>query len=119
MNRIMESGAVEMNVVLYPEDGGWIAQGLEFDITARGGTPNEAAKRFDAKVGAELVMSAELGDVHPLAGVAPAPQKFWQMFSGADMRVQKDETPMRLADTANTPRVRPNIRIASEPLVAA
>ena len=77
----------EINVVIYPEDGIWIAQGLQFDITARGSTPNEAVKRFDAKVGAELVMSLDLGDNHPLAGVAPAPKKFWQMFESAELRV--------------------------------
>ena len=72
---------LKMDVVLYPEDGIWIAQCLQFDITARGKTPPEAAKRFDAKVGAELIMSLDVGDKSPLAGVGPAPQKFWQMWN--------------------------------------
>ena len=32
---MMPRETIEMSVVLYPEDGHWIAQGLEFDITAR------------------------------------------------------------------------------------
>jgi hypothetical protein len=69
-----------VSVILYPEDGFWIAQGIEFDITARGRSPIEASERFSDKFATELVMSKELGDGEPLAGVGAAPQEFWFMY---------------------------------------
>jgi hypothetical protein len=60
--------ALEMDVVLYQEDESWIAQGLQFDATARGDSPTQASDRFDAKLGAELIMSLELEDEAPLSG---------------------------------------------------
>ena len=111
------STPLEISVVLYPENGLWIAQGLEFDIVARGMTPNEASKRFDAKVGAELVMSTELNDERPLSGVSAAPQKFWQMFEAAEMRLEKDETPLRLSDSGAS--IRPRMRMTDKHLAVA
>ena len=99
-----------VSVVLYPEDGFWIAQGVQFDITARGNTPIEASERFNDRFGAELVMSLELGDAEPLAGVGAAPQEFWEMYENARMRAAMDDTSMRLSDGA-TPHVHQEIRI--------
>jgi hypothetical protein len=102
-----------VSVVLYPEDGFWIAQGVQFDITARGSTPTEASERFNDKFGAELVMSIEVGDNEPLAGVGPAPREFWQMYEHAKMRAAIDDAPIRLSDGA-TPHVHQEIRIADK-----
>ena len=98
MRQTVEAATIEIDVVLYPEDSGWIAQGLQFDITARGSNPNEASERFDAKVGAELVMSFEIGDENPLSGICPAPQQFWKMFEASQLRAERDETPIRITD---------------------
>jgi hypothetical protein len=98
-----------VSVVLYPEDGFWIAQGVQFDITARGSTPIEASERFNDKFGAELVMSIELGEP-PLAGVGAAPPEFWEMYENAKMHAAMDDTPIRLSDGA-TPYVHQDIKI--------
>lgn len=110
MNR-WEIGTLEMDIVLYPEGDRWIAQCLQYDITARGASRSEAAKRFNAKLGAELVMSFEIGDETPLAGVERAPQKFWDMFAEAQ-QIEKDEGPMPLPDIPNAPRLVPHMRVA-------
>jgi hypothetical protein len=104
-----------VSVVLYPEEGFWIAQGVQFDVTARGRTPLEASERFNDKFGAELVMSIELGE-EPLAGVGSAPKEFWDMYESAKMRAVVDDTPIRLSDGA-TPYVHQEIKIA-EPRAA-
>ena len=98
-----------VSVVLYPEDGLWVAQGVQFDITARGHTPIEASERFNDKFGAELVMSIELGEA-PLAGVGPAPAEFWEMYDNAKMRASMDDASIRLSDGA-TPYVHQDIKI--------
>jgi hypothetical protein len=40
----MNRDQFRVGVILYPEDEFWIAQGIEFDITARGRTPIEASE---------------------------------------------------------------------------
>ena len=112
MDQRVDTQALEISVVLYEEDGGWIAQGLQFDITAHGKNPIEAAKRFDLKVGAELAISFELGDSLPLAGVPQAPPQFWEMFEHAEMRVEKDQTAMQIMNAPSIPRIVPRMRIA-------
>jgi hypothetical protein len=99
-----------VGVVLYPEDGFWIAQGIEFDVTARGSSPVEASERFHDKFGAELIMSIEVGDEQPLSGVGSAPQEFWAMYNTAKMRVFVDDAPIRLTSGA-APHFRPDIRL--------
>ena len=65
--------------------------GLQFDITARGSDPVEASERFNQKIGAEFIMSMDIGE-DPLAGVPRAPQEFWDMYEAAKMRVFTMET---------------------------
>jgi hypothetical protein len=105
MNPRADIRTIEIDVVLYPEDNSWIAQGLQFDITARGQTPIEAADNFTKAVGAELVMSLELEDAFPLAGVEAAPQKFWQLYQQAEMKMEKDTTPIGLPEIPAAPRI--------------
>ena len=114
---ITRSHEFRVSVVLYPEDGVWIAQGVEFDVTARGSSPIEASKRFHDKFAAEFIMSRELADAEPLAGVGPAPEEFRTMCENAEMRVSMDEAP-RLVDTGPSPHVNPDIRITDRRLAA-
>ncbi len=113
-SQIVASGELEISVVMYEDNCVWIAQGIEYDITARGASPAEAARRFDRKVGAELVMSFELGDQVPLAGVGPAPQKFWRMFTDSHETLSHERSPMRVDRDGGVvvPRVSPRIKIA-------
>ena len=108
---IVSRDTIEISVVLYPENDFWIAQGLEFDITARGVSPSDASERFNFKVGAELIMSMEAGDETPLAGIGQAPQKFWDMYKRARMSVSSEVTPLRLTDGVHPSRVMPHIKI--------
>jgi hypothetical protein len=99
-----------VSVILYPEDEFWIAQGVQFDITARGRTPIEASERFHDKFGAEFIMSLEVGE-EPLASIGPAPKEFWEMYENAKMRAAIDDSSIRLSDGA-TPQVHQEIKIA-------
>ena len=105
-----------VSVVLYPEDGFWVAQGVQFDITARGRTPIEASERFNDKFGAELVMSIELGEP-PLSGVGAAPPEFWALYENAKMRAAMDDASIRISDGA-TPYVHQDIKITDRPRAA-
>ena len=104
-------GEVEVQVVLYQEDGRWIAQGLQFDVTASGSSPPEAAKRFAAKVGAEVVISLDKGEPGPLSSVPQAPKKFWAMYNRAQMTLVPSEVPIRVINDGPAPRLRQSVRI--------
>lgn len=107
-----------VSVVLYQEDGIWIAQGLQFDITARGSDPVEASERFNQKIGAEFIMSMEIGE-EPLAGVPRAPQEFWDMYEAAKMRGFTMETAPIRVNEGPSPHIRQEIAITHERRAAA
>lgn len=110
---------IALSVILYQEDGHWIAQGLEFDITAKGSSPPDASKKFACKVGAELIMSLELEDTTPFEGVGPAPVEFWKMWESSSMEVQMERLPIRIIEEPTAPRVQPSMRISELREVAA
>ena len=119
MNERQETGTIQMDVVIYPEDSSWIAQALQFDIAAKGQTPIEAADNFTRAVAAEVVMSLELGDPFPLAGVKPAPQEFWQLYKQADTKLEKEVSPIGLPELPAAPRIVPRLKMSDKRLVPA
>jgi hypothetical protein len=110
---IVSTHDFRVRVILYPEDGFWIAQGIEFDVTARGASPIEASGRFHDKFAAELIMSMELEDEELLAGVNTAPQEFWTMYHNAQMRVLVEDAPVRLAH-GSAPDFHPEIKMTDQ-----
>jgi hypothetical protein len=108
----MEKDQFPVSVVLYQEDGIWIAQGLQYDITARGADPVEASERFNQKIGAEFIMSMEIGE-EPLSGVPRAPQEFWDMYEAAKMRGTVEATPIQIGG-GKTSHIRQAIAITHE-----
>jgi hypothetical protein len=101
-----------ISVVLYPHEGFWIAQGLEHDIVARGNTAEEASKNFNQKFGAELVMSMEIGDQSPLAGVPRAPKEFWDKYKAIKHGATLDESDIEVGN-GHISHVRKRIKIAA------
>ena len=109
----MSNEQFPVSVVIYQDDGVWIAQGLQYDITARGADPVDASERFNQKIGAEMVMSMDIGEP-PLSGVPRAPKEFWDMYESAKLRGFTVETaPIRIDDGA-TPDIRQEIAITHE-----
>ena len=45
---------IELQVVVAPDEDGWIAQGVEIDCAAGGDTPEDAQDRFEHALGALL-----------------------------------------------------------------
>jgi hypothetical protein len=104
---------VEISVVIYPQDGIWIAQGIEHDIAAHGENPVEASERFNDRVRAELVVSLDLGDAKPLSGIERAPTRFAEMYRRAKMQIVDKDVSFEIAD-GTPPRLRPHIKITDE-----
>lgn len=109
---------IEISVVLYQEGNCWIAQGLEYDITAQAFSLPELHQRFALKVAAEVVISIDLGK-EPLQGLSPAPEVFWRMFEDAPMSVSAEPPPVRIEDGTIAPRIIPRMKIGSFAAAAA
>ncbi len=77
---------IEVRAVLYQEGDCWIAQGLEFDITAQAPSLPELHNRFAMKVASEVAISLDLKE-QALEGIPSAPELFWRMLEEATMTV--------------------------------
>lgn len=102
--------SIDINVVLYQEGSHWIAQGLEYDITAQAPSLPELRERFAVKVAAEVAISVELKR-EPLEGIDPAPAHFWRMFDKARMTVETESPPFALQGGAACPRIVPRMKV--------
>jgi len=65
-------GVGSLRVLLYPEDGGWCAQGIEIDYTSCGDTVEEAKRRFVNGLADTIRFNLELhGNVDNILRYAP------------------------------------------------
>lgn len=81
---------VTVRVLLFQQDGQWIAQCLEHDITAQGETLEEARRGWEHTLVGYLCLSEENG-VKPLANVPRAPKFYWDRFEQADQIVPRSK----------------------------
>ena len=72
-----------MTVLFFREDAMWVAQGLEYDITAQGETLADAKAAFVASFVAQVAVALHHGE-EPLADFGKAPQNYWDMLDIAE-----------------------------------
>ena len=102
--------AISISVIAYQEGDCWIAQGLEFDVTAQASSPQTVFEAIAAKLAAEVAISIDLGE-EPLQGIKPAPQEFWRMYEASRMSVDAEVPPVRISDGAPIPRIVPRMKL--------
>ena len=71
-----------LRVLLLKEDGGWVAQCLEYDIAARGDSIDEALISFRDTLLGQVELDSQRGR-EPFAGKKPAPPWYWQTLKHA------------------------------------
>jgi hypothetical protein len=76
---------------------------LEYDICVQGRTVEEVKSAFDQAGFANAMVAVELG-MEPLENIAPAPQKFWDLYRRATLTVTAPPIPMRVPRQASLPR---------------
>ena len=76
----MPAKELKIRVVLKSDNGNWIAQGLEFDITAQGKDIHQAKESFVKTVLGYLVYASKK-NIQPFLGVPKAPDRFWKAFN--------------------------------------
>jgi hypothetical protein len=69
---------IALRVVVYHENGTWLAHCLEMDIVAEGENPQEAMKDLVDLCNLQVRVALEEGDLESV--VRPAPPGIWKMF---------------------------------------
>src|SRR5258708_18077042 len=82
---VIETKAKEQKIV-------WVAQGLDYDITAQGKTPQEADAAFDKIVRAHITKDLKAGKI-PFEGMPKAPKEIWDMFQSG-LRITSQPEPI-------------------------
>lgn len=75
----------EVKVLLLKENETWIAQGLEYDITGHGVTPDAAMDNFGKTMLGQAILDLCNG-LEPLSNAPEAPQFYWNRFNEAEWR---------------------------------
>lgn len=88
------SPSIELSIVVFPEGGWWIAQGLEYDFAAQAKTLDDLRYELQRTVVGHFVACAEAG-VDPLSSVPKAPERFWKMWTESKWRAEPDTVPIR------------------------
>jgi hypothetical protein len=81
-----------LNVLFFKEQEFWVAQCLQFDVTAQGKTIPEARRSFERVLVAQIICDLE-EKRPPLSSVPRAPTKFWQQFRKASALAEREPIP--------------------------
>ncbi|MCP4650270.1 MAG: hypothetical protein GY853_09370 [PVC group bacterium] len=74
---------ITIKILLIQDDDLWSAQCLNYDIAAQGRTKEEAQDTFEKTFLGQIILDIK-ENKDPLEGIGKAPQKFWDMFRGAE-----------------------------------
>ena len=87
-----------MRVLILKEEAVFVAQCLEYDITAQGQTVVEAQDAFVRVFAAQIAVALRHGE-EPLAAFERAPDYYWERFNEA----QRLADPIRIPDRVEIP----------------
>lgn len=73
---------ITLSVVLFQEGHSWVAQALEYDITAQGKTIPAAEEALKRTLVGQLVVDVKHG-LQPFEGIEQAPEQYWKWFEEA------------------------------------
>ena len=86
-----ESDSLSVRVLIFREGEAYIAQCLEYDISAFAPDKETLLNRFVNVFGMEMNISLDRGGA-PFAGVAPAPQQFHDMWKQPTVELSSSVT---------------------------
>ena len=71
-----------LSVLFFRDGDQWLAQALEFDITAQGSTLAQAKRAFEQTLVGQIKLDRMKGR-KPLEHLPPAPTEYWTAFEAA------------------------------------
>src|SRR5262245_11805331 len=88
----MTSDKISIRVIMFQDDGLWVAQCLEHDIGAQAPDVDTLMSRLEVVLTAECKESVERNN-EPFAGIDPAPERFHQMWERRARSVEMSPAP--------------------------
>ena len=85
---------LDFQVLVYPEDGLWIAHCLETDLAAEGSNPKSAFSSLIDITNVLVENAIDEGDIPSI--FSPAPPELWHMYSIASEPKSPSRRPRRL-----------------------
>jgi len=98
-----EKGTIQ--AVVFQREGHWVAQCLDYDIATQAGSLNDLVYEVERIIVAHLLLAKK--DENPFASLPKAPQKFWEMYQNASIRL----TPVQPAEFPIPPEQRPSLEL--------
>lgn len=108
---MIEPILIKISAVLIEDGDCWSAQCLEYDVAAQARSLTALQGELQGVIVSHLCIAAELGR-RPFENIPPAPQKFWDMFTSSNVRVNADIVPFRVPGSANAPEIISQLRVA-------
>lgn len=71
-----------LTILLLQDHGYWVAQCLEYDVTAQGKNIDEAMTAFERTLVGQVLLDTEQGK-QPLSGIGQAPKQFFDLSKKA------------------------------------
>jgi hypothetical protein len=95
MNRIFKNESprdIQLDLVIMRESTGdgkemWVAQCLQYDITAQAETIEKLQCRFERILTGTIILALE-NEEEPFANLNPAPQRYWTQYGESKMTVK-------------------------------
>lgn len=81
-----------LNVIVLQRDGVWVAQCLQYDLTAQAEKLTDLPYELDRVLVGHMVIAAEHGEV-PFENLDVAPQEYWELFEHASGRYERTQRP--------------------------
>ena len=88
-----------LSVLVWQEEGAWIAQALEHDFCAHGISEDAAVHSLGRVIVTHMQLSKASDQSHPLGDVKSAPDEFWEAWGKAE----QSQEATRLADGDGLP----------------
>jgi hypothetical protein len=103
----------QISAIVFQEGAWWSAQCLEYDLAAQARTLSDLRYELQRVIASHVAVSRELGQP-PFETLMPAPQKYWDMYMAAQIRLEADDLPFRLPSGATSKIMTPRLRLAEQ-----
>jgi len=78
---------IPIRFLLFEHKDGWSAQCLEYDFATQAETLSDLYYEIERALAGHIAVSAKLGS-RPFEGLVRAPQKYWDMFDRAPLKLE-------------------------------
>jgi hypothetical protein len=80
--KVPNQGEWEISILLFPDDGVWIAQCMEYDLNAQGETHEAALESLGRTMAAQAILDWDAGRT-PFEDMPSAPAKYVKLYNAA------------------------------------